>query len=254
MLKEIFSDDLGDFQSQLLVFGERISSDQLHDFVKFTFFLENFLHLLSQVRVVRVEVLIEVGIELFIVVGGRDGPVDGREVLSLGELLLKSPEDLDDGKGGGRDWISEISSWWGYGSDDSDGTFSVWRSQTVDSTGSLVELGQLGSEIGWVTSFGWHFGQSTGDFSESLSPSGGGISHHGDVLSLISEVLSKGDTSINGGLSGCDWHVGGIGDQTSSLHDRNVFSVPLGGKFREISQHLSHFVSSFSASDVDDDL
>lgn len=254
MLKEIFSDDLGDFQSQLLIFGERISSDQLYDFVKFTFFLEDLLHLLSQVRVVRVEVLIEVGVELFIVVGGRDGPVDGGEVLSLGELLLKSPEDLDDGKGGGRDWISEVSSWWGYGSDDRDGTFSVWRSQAVDSTGSLVELGQLGSEIGWVTSFSWHFGQSTGDFSKSLSPSGGGISHHGDVLSLISEVFSKGDTSINGGLSGCDWHVGGIGDQTSSLHDGNIFSVPLGGKFGEISQHLSHFVSSLSASDVDDDL
>lgn len=128
-------------------------------------------------------------------------------MLSLGELLLESPEDLDDGQGGGGDWISEVSSWWGDGSDDGDRTFSVWGSQTVDSTSSFVELGQLGSEIGWITSLSWHFGKSTGDFSKSLSPSGSGISHHGYVLSLISEILSKSNTSINRGLSGGDGHV-----------------------------------------------
>jgi len=39
LLKEIFSDDLGDFESQFLIFRKGVSTDQLDDFVKFFFLL-----------------------------------------------------------------------------------------------------------------------------------------------------------------------------------------------------------------------
>lgn len=43
LLEEIFSDDFGDFQRQLLVLGQRVSTHQLDDFVQFSFFCQNVL-------------------------------------------------------------------------------------------------------------------------------------------------------------------------------------------------------------------
>jgi len=39
LLEEIFSDDLGDFEGQFLIFRKGVSTDQLDDFVKFFFLL-----------------------------------------------------------------------------------------------------------------------------------------------------------------------------------------------------------------------
>jgi len=44
-LQEVFSDDLGDFQDGLLVLGQGVLSDQLHDFSQVFFFLKDFSEL-----------------------------------------------------------------------------------------------------------------------------------------------------------------------------------------------------------------
>jgi hypothetical protein len=64
------------------------------------------------------------------------------------------------------------------------------------------------------------------------------------------------DTSVDTGLSGSDGHVRGVGDEGCSLHDTDwslpsLLMVCEGG---ELFQDLSHFVSSLTASDVNDDL
>ena len=46
-----------------MIFGKRVLTDQLNDFVEFSFFVENLLELSTQVREVRIEV-IEVRVEL----------------------------------------------------------------------------------------------------------------------------------------------------------------------------------------------
>jgi len=103
----------------------------------------------------------------------------------------------------------------------------------------------------WETRIGWHFCKTTRDFSQGLSPSRGGISHHCYVISHVSEVLSKSNTSVDRSFSGSDRHVRGVGDKAGSLHDRMFLSINFNFKLWELIQYLSHLVSSFTASDVD---
>jgi len=105
-----------------------------------------------------------------------------------------------------------------------------------------------------VTSISGHLGETSRDFSEGFGPSGGGVSHHSNIVSHISEVLSKGNSSVDGGFSGGDGHVGGVSDQAGSLHDIVLLSVNPGGERREIIEHFSHLVSTLSTSDVDNAL
>ena len=253
LLQELVFDDVGDFQSQLLIFREGVSTDQLHDFVKFDFFLQNFFDSLSKGWELLIK-LVEIGFKLLFVTGCGDSPVDWREMLLLSKFFVQPPEDLYDGEGGSSDWISEVTTRRTDSTDDGNWTLSVWRSEASDFSCSFVELGQLGGQIGWISRVSGHFSQSTWNFSQGFCPSGSGIGHHRDISSHISEILSKSDSCVNGGFSGSDRHVGSIGDKRGSLHDGDLFTILDGGEFWEFFQDFSHFISSFSTTDVDNDL
>ena len=60
-----------------------------------------------EVGVARVHVF-EVGAKDLNIFGVQNEPVEGGEVLALGELLVQSPKDLDDGRGGGREGVGEV--------------------------------------------------------------------------------------------------------------------------------------------------
>mmetsp|Transcript_34292 Transcript_34292/g.45169 ORF Transcript_34292/g.45169 Transcript_34292/m.45169 type:complete len:377 (-) Transcript_34292:682-1812(-) len=175
-------------------------------------------------------------------------------MLTLGELLVKTPEDADNGEGGGGDGIGEITTGGRDGTDDRDGTSTVGGAEAVDVASTLVELGEGGTEISGETRIGGHLSETTGDFSEGLGPARGGVSHHSDVLTLITEVLSEGDTGVDGGLSGSDGHVGGVGDEGRALHDVVLATVDLGRQLGEVIEDLSHLVAALTAADVDDDI
>ena len=118
-------------------------------------------------------------------------------------------------------------------------------------TGTLVELGKRGSQVGGETRIGGHLSETTRDFSEGLGPTRGRVSHHGDVLALITEVLSESDTSVDGGLSGGDRHVRGVGHEAGTLHNVILLAIDLSLQLREIVEHLSHLVAALTASDID---
>lgn len=75
LVQEIFFDLFGDFQGEFLVFGERVFTDELHDFVQLFFVGQNLAELGSEVSEFAVE-LIEVFLELLGVVRVRNVPVD----------------------------------------------------------------------------------------------------------------------------------------------------------------------------------
>jgi hypothetical protein len=66
--------------------------------------------------------------------------------------------------------------------------------------------------------------------------------HHRHIVTHISEILGKSDSGINGSFSGSHGHVGGVGNQTGSLHDRFLFSFNYSGKFGEFTKHLLKFL------------
>ena len=138
------------------------------------------------------------------------------------------------------------------GTDDGDGTGTVGGTEASNVTGTLVELSEGGTQVSGETRIGGHLSETTRDFSEGLSPTRGRVSHHSDVLSLITEVLSEGDTSVDGSLSSGDRHVGGVSDEARALHDIIHLSVNLSLELREVIEDLSHLVTTLTAADVDD--
>ena len=98
LLKEIFTDDLGDFHDDLLIFREGFLTDELDDFLEVIFFLQDGTDAVTHDDELRVHGG-EEGLEHAIVLTVGHEPVDGGEVLTLGKLLLQTPEDLDNGEG-----------------------------------------------------------------------------------------------------------------------------------------------------------
>ena len=194
-----------------MIFGKRVLTDQLDDFVELSFFVENLLELSTQVREVRIEI-IEVWIELSkkkkrkiivkingnvsnycellpFIVRSRDIPVYWREMLTLSEFLIETPENLHNRKGSNGNGICEITTWRWNCTNDGNGTFSVGRAIAFHTSCSFVEESELISKISRITLFGRHLSETTRDFSECFCPSGGWVSHHGHIITHISEVL-----------------------------------------------------------------
>ena len=78
-------------------------------------------------------------------------------------------------------------------SHNADGSLTAGVTQADDAAGTLVERGQTSTQVGWVAGIGRHLSQTTGDFSQGLSPSGSGVSHHGDVETHVTEILGQRD-------------------------------------------------------------
>ena len=76
----------------LLIFGKRVFTDELHDFSQFIFCLKDLSHLLTQAHELGLSSRVML-VEGIVVVRERDVPVDGREMLTLGQLLIQTPEN-----------------------------------------------------------------------------------------------------------------------------------------------------------------
>ena len=235
----------------LLILGKGILTDELHNLSQLILSLEDLTELLSESHELWGLLLVEL-VQGSVVVGEGNVPVHRWEMLSLGKLLIQSPENRDNGKSGGGNWIGEITTWWGDGTDNRDGTLTVWGAETSDTSSTLVELSEGGTQVGWETRISGHLSETSRDLSEGLGPSGGGVSHHSHIRALISEVLGKGDTSVNGGLTSSDWHVRGVSDEAGTLHDVVLLSIDGGLELGEVIKYLSHLVSTLTTSDVDD--
>jgi hypothetical protein len=68
-------------------------------------------------------------------------------MLSLGELLVKAPEDLHDTESTTCDRIREITTWWTDSSDNADTSLTIWTTKSNNTTSTLVEAClKLGSD------------------------------------------------------------------------------------------------------------
>jgi hypothetical protein len=237
----------------LLIFRQRVLTDQLHNLHEIGLNLENLREALLKRSIFR-RVFSEERLEGLDVLGERDVPVDGREMLTLGKLLVQTPENLHDGERGRSDGICEITTGRGHGADDGDSANTGGGSEAFGAAGTLVERSKTSSQISWVTAIGGHFCQTTGDFTKGLGPTGGGVGHHRNVLTLVTEVLGDGDTGVNRSLTSGHGHVGSVGNQGGTLHNTFFLSVNLGHQLWEFHKYLSHFVTTLTATDVSDNI
>jgi hypothetical protein len=253
LLEEVLLDEGGNIQGDLVRVRQGTLSDKLHDLVQLLGIGQQLLDALSESGEFGVLLLVilvqDVG-----VLAVRQTGVDRREVLSLGELLVETPEHLDDTESGRGDGIGEITTGRADGTDDAHTAVTLRRSEGLDASSALVEGGELGTEVSGETLVSRHLSETTRKLTKSLSPTGGRVSHHGDVETLVTEVLGNSDTGVDGGLTGCDGHVGGVGDEGRSLHDGLLSAIDIDRELGEILQDFSHLVSSLTAADVDNDI
>ena len=170
----------------------------------------------------------------------------------IGKAGIQRPEDLDDTHGCLGYRFGNIAARRGNSPDRRNRTLTVIRAEASDNAGTLVELGQTGSEVSRITFFTGHLFQTAGHFTKSFCPSGCGVSQNSDIISLIAEVFRNGNTGVNGSLTRCHRHIGGVGNQNRSLHQG--FSVARVFQFRELHQNVCHLIAAFAATDVNNNI
>ena len=186
-------------------------------------------------------------LQIFAVTGQ---PLDRREVTGIGEGLVQSPEAADKTLGILSDRFGEVTALRGNRTDNGDGTFcSV---QVLHHSRTLIEGGKFACQICRETFLCRHFLQTSRKLTESLSPSGCGVCHDRYVVTHITVIFCKGNAGVDGSLTGCNRHVGSVGDQGGSVHHQvSGFRVD---QFAEILKNLCHLVSTLTTADVDDDI
>ena len=123
LLKETEADDTGNFQHQLLIVREYITSDQLYDFHKTAFCVQKSHDLISQVNKVFVDVLLIPGRQITEVFTVTGEPVDCREMAGIGKGFIQSPETADKTFGIHGYRLGEISTLRGNGADNGYASF-----------------------------------------------------------------------------------------------------------------------------------
>jgi len=99
LLQEFILDKGSARKSSFLILSQCIFTYELDNFCQITLFLKNLLNNSFVSHEIWVSFVVVIG-KHSIVVGVRNGPVDGWEMLSLSKFFVQSPEDLDDIKSG----------------------------------------------------------------------------------------------------------------------------------------------------------
>mmetsp|Transcript_28787 Transcript_28787/g.42781 ORF Transcript_28787/g.42781 Transcript_28787/m.42781 type:complete len:268 (+) Transcript_28787:614-1417(+) len=255
LCKEILTDKLGNLHNNLLILGKRFLSYKLHNFRKVILLLKDSTASVAKVGVTGVQ-LVEVGLKNLHVLGVRNEPVKTGEMLTLGKLFIKSPKHLNNRKSCCSNRIGEITTGRRHSTDNGNSTLTVRGTKTRDTSSTLIESGKTCTKVCRITGIGRHLSKTSRNLTKGLGPTRGRVSHHRYIHTLITEVLCKGDTSVNRGLTSSHGHVGCVGHKSGTLHDTNL--LRLSGdliinkhrKLGEITQHFSHLISTLTTSDV----
>ena len=199
-----------------------------------------------------VDVLIEPDFHVIQILGVGSQPVDSREVTLVSQFGIQCPEDFNNSKSGLADRLRNITARRRYGSDNGQIAFTGLPAQRHNTAGAFIELGQTGTQVSRVAFLTGHLFQTAGHFTKSLGPTAGRVSHQGDGITHIAEVLGDGDTGVNRGLTGRNRHIRGIGDQNGAVHQGLAALGIFQG--REFVQNIGHLVAALAAADINDDV
>ena len=115
--------------------------------------------------------------------------------------------------------------------------------------GPLVEIRLSTTEISRVAGLAREFPEAAGDFTQRLCPAAGGVCHQRHAQALVAEILGHRDRGINTGFSRRDRHIRCIGNDDRAFHQRPTGAGVL--QLRKLVQHAGHFITAFTATDID---
>src|SRR5690242_486101 len=122
-------------------------------------------------------------------------------MLSLSKLLVETPEYLHNIECTSSNGIGEITTGRADGANNRDGSVALGATKRSDTTSTLVERRKLSAKVSRETLISRHFTKATRNFTKSLSPARGRVSHHGNVLTLISPILGNSNYNTLAGVS-----------------------------------------------------
>src|SRR3989441_2872711 len=154
--EEVFLDHLRSLQDDPLSLGESVGTAE-HDYLAEVLVALGKIHChLSEVNPFGPDFFGIPGLESVEVERVACQPVDGWEVAPLGKFGVKGPEDLDDTESILSNRFGKVTAWRGDSADNADGPLFGFRAKDFQSAGSLVEIGESGCKIGWVSFFAGH--------------------------------------------------------------------------------------------------
>ena len=234
----------------MILGGKGILADKLNDLIEASLLLQNGHSPFPVLQESLTEVLLvprpqrinvqRIGIE----------PVNGREVPPIGKACIQRPEHLDNAHRRLRDRFGKIAAWGRYRAHGGQGAAALFiTADAGDGTGTLIELCQTGGEVSRIALFTRHFLQATAHLTQRLCPTRSGIRNNGHSIAHVAVIFSNGDSGIDRSLTSCHRHIGGIGNEDGTLHQR--FPGAGVNQFREFPQNIGHFIPAFPAADVD---
>ena len=251
-MQEILTDGSGGLHFQAVLRGKGVHSDHLDNLIEGSLILQQAHQILAGFHPVTLDILIKPGLQVIQIQTVGSQPVNRREMPLVRQLRVQTPEHLDDTECSLGNRLGDISSGRGNRSDRGELSLPAVPSQRDDTAGPLVKLCQTGAQISRVSFLSGHLLQTSGHLTQGFRPPGGGVGHQRHGISHITEILCHGYSGINGCLSGSHGHIGGIGNQDGSLHQR--FAGAGIFQFRKFIQNIRHFVSTLSAADIHDDI
>ena len=177
-------------------------------------------------------------------------PVDSREVSGIRQRFVQSPETTYETFGVLCNGFGEVTTLWGNCTDNRNRTFC--SIEILHHAGSFVESRKFGCQISRETFFSRHFFQTSGKFTKSFCPTGSRVCHDGYVITHVTIIFCQRNTGINRCFTSRYRHVGSVGDESGTVHHK-VAGLGV-DQFAEVFQYLSHFVSTLTTADIDNDI
>ena len=176
-------------------------------------------------------------------------PVNGREVPPIGKACIQRPEHLNNSHRCLRNRFGKIAAWGRYRAHGGQGAAALFiTADAGNGTGTLIELCQTGGEVSRIALFTRHFLQTAAHLTQRFRPAGGGIRNNGNGIAHVTVIFSNGDSGIDRSLTSCHRHIGGIGNEDGTLHQR--FPGAGVNQLREFPQNIGHLVAALAAADV----
>ena len=132
-------------------------------------------------------------------------PVDCRIMPRIGKLLIKGQKRACKPLGVLRDRLGKVAALRGHRPDN--GNRTGCSIQVAGNTGTFIKSRNTRGQIGWKPFLSRHFFQTSGNFTQSFSPSGGRVSHNSDVVAHIAVIFRQSDTGIDRSFTGRYRHI-----------------------------------------------
>ena len=244
MLKNHEINDFGLPERLVVIYRNTIVTKNIDLFLNLLTALQKGLHIVDFLRPTGIDALADIFLKLriFDIFGIGVNGVNSRVTLAVSTCLLKSVEAAGHLLCTFRNGLFEVTACGRNGTEEGNRTGSTIIKIYVAC--ACVESTDDSREVHWESILTRKFLQAVGHLAESLSPTRSRVGHQQYAKTHRAVIFGNSHRGINGCLTRCHRHVGGVGDDDRTLHQLATRMRIL--QFGELRESLHHLVSTFA--------